>query len=344
MEMIKVGVVGAGANTRLHHIPKLQNQKGVEIEVVCNRSLASSQKVAAEFDIPHVASDWMELVEDINLDAIVIGTWPYLHAPISIAALKANKHVLCEARMAMNLREAQEMMAVSRYRPDLVAQLVPAPMSLGVDKTIQNILTSDQLGDLLNVDLSFGGVFLDLEAPMSWRQDRSLSGDNIMSLGILYEMLMRWIGPVDHVMARCRTFGRRRLDGNQILRSVEVPDHVDILAESHHGAAVRIQVSAVCGGAPLGNSVHFYGSEGTLCYHIDNSDLTFMSNTHPNWKQIDIPKSDIGEWRVEEEFVAAIRGQGQVQLTRFEDGLKYMAFTDAVHRSARSGQRVHIER
>ena len=139
MEMIKVGVVGAGANTRLHHIPKLQSQKGVKVEVVCNRSLVSSRKVAAEFDIPHVASDWRDLVDDINLDAIVIGTWPYMHAPISIAALKANKHVLCEARMAMNLNEALGMMEVPRYRPDLVAQLVPVPMSLGVDKTIQKV-------------------------------------------------------------------------------------------------------------------------------------------------------------------------------------------------------------
>lgn len=111
---IKVGIVGAGGNTRKHHIPKLQAQAGVEVVTVANRSRRSAGKVAREFGIPAVADHWQDVVQDPELDAVCIGTWPYLHAPITIAALEAGKHVLCEARMAMNAAEAQTMLACSK--------------------------------------------------------------------------------------------------------------------------------------------------------------------------------------------------------------------------------------
>src|SRR5438270_9176528 len=106
-----VGLVGAGANTRLRHIPGLRAQPGVEIVAVCNRRPESTAAAAREFGIPRTFENWQDLVADAGLDAVVIGTWPYLHCPITLAALTAGKHVLTEARMAMNAGEAHQMLA-----------------------------------------------------------------------------------------------------------------------------------------------------------------------------------------------------------------------------------------
>ena len=57
---IRVGFVGAGGNCRLHHIPKLKAQPGVEIVAVANRSKESGEKVAKEFGIARVATDWRD--------------------------------------------------------------------------------------------------------------------------------------------------------------------------------------------------------------------------------------------------------------------------------------------
>src|SRR5919199_175874 len=132
-DTIRIGVVGAGGNTRLHHIPKLKKIDGVEIVSVANRSRASSARVAQEFGIPRVHDHWQELVNDPGIDAVVIGTWPYMHCPVTLAALAAGKHVLTEARIAMNAAEARQMLAASRAHPALVAQIVPGPFTLAVD-------------------------------------------------------------------------------------------------------------------------------------------------------------------------------------------------------------------
>ena len=91
---IRVGVIGAGGNTKKFHIPGLQKQRGVEVVAVANRTLASAAKVADEFGIESARTDWEEIVYDDSIDAVCIGTWPYMHARSpSLRCKRAN--VLC---------------------------------------------------------------------------------------------------------------------------------------------------------------------------------------------------------------------------------------------------------
>jgi len=191
---LRVGFIGAGANTRKMHIPGFHKLANVELEVVANRSLASAEKVAKRDGIKRVAETWQEVVVDPAVDAVCIGTWPYLHAEASIAALENGKHVLCEARMACDLEEAKRMMAAAEAHPELVAQLVPAPFSLDVDATIRTTIRRGEIGDLLEVRVVHTGAQSACpDAPMTWRQDRALSGKNILSMGIMHETVQRWM-------------------------------------------------------------------------------------------------------------------------------------------------------
>src|SRR5689334_21266105 len=150
---IRVGFVGAGANTRKHHLPKLKAQLGVEVVAVANRSKESGERVAREFGIGRVHGDWQEIVEAPDIDAVCIGTWPYTHSAMSIAALERGKHVLCEARMAMNAAEGRRMLEASRKVPKLIAQLVPAPQTLETDSTMTELIQQGYVGDVLAVEL-----------------------------------------------------------------------------------------------------------------------------------------------------------------------------------------------
>ena len=151
--IIRVGLIGAGANTRLRHIPGLREQEGVEIVAVANRSRASGAAIASEYEIPTVYDNWLELMESDEIDAICIGTWPYMHRTLVLAALENDKHVLTEARMAMDAQEAHEMLDASRQFPHLVTQIVPAPQTLQVDQTVQDLIAGGHLGQPLAVSL-----------------------------------------------------------------------------------------------------------------------------------------------------------------------------------------------
>lgn len=142
----------------MRHIPGLKVIKDVEIISVCNRSIESGSKVAKEFGISEVYSNWQELIVDKDIDAVVIGTWPYMHCRVTVAALKAGKHVMCKARMACNAKEAHAMLDASRSRPQLVAQLVPSPFTLRVDNTVLRLISEGFLGKILAIELRGRGV------------------------------------------------------------------------------------------------------------------------------------------------------------------------------------------
>jgi predicted dehydrogenase len=352
MDEIRVGIVGAGANTRKRHIPGLEEQNDVEIVAVANRTRESGERVAKEFEIPKVYDTWLEVMDDEDIDAVCIGTWPYMHAPMTIAALEAGKHVLVEARMAMNSEEAREMLAISKANPDLVSQIVPAPHTLSVDRTIKEMITAGYIGDLVNmrVTIAANSTFPAHDTPLHWRHDRDLSGNNIMSMGIWYEALMRWAGPAKSVQALSQVVVKHRKDESGRRRAITVPDQIDVLCQMACGGTLNMSVTTVSGlASPLDVWVH--GTDGTL--RLEQTDqqtdqglpglrLTGGKRGDKALKEITIMSEKKGRWRVEEEFISAIRGMEPVTHTNFTDGVKYMEWTDAVTDAFQTGETVHL--
>lgn len=337
MSAIRVGVIGAGENTRKRHIPGLQAIPGVTITHVANRTEASASKVAKEFGIPCIATDWKDLVNSPDIDAICIGTWPYTHAEMTIAALEKGKHVLCEARIAANSKEAEAMLATIQLHPHLVAQVVPSPLTLKFDKTIQNIISSRQLGDIVAIDVrGTGNQFVDFDAPLHWRQSKTFSGNNIMMMGIFYEALMRWVGEATSVMAMGKVVVTHR-GGEEVL----IPDHVDIICSMACGAQARMQFSTVLGHAEHTQDIWLFGTAGTL--HLDiTSSVLRVGERSGQMMEITVDPSDADSWRVEDEFVGAMRGTEKVVLTDFATALRYMVFTDAVTESLEQQRAVTV--
>jgi len=338
-EDIRIGIIGAGENTRRKHIPGLEAMDRVQIIAVSNRSRESSQKVAGEFSIPKIYDSWQELIYDKDIDAVVIGTWPYLHAQATCLALTYDKHVLCEARMAMNAREAHEMLKASQAKPRLTAQIVPSPLTLGLDRAIKRILAEGHIGQPLVVEIRDGGSFLDPREPVHWRQQFEYSGYNILTLGIWYECLMRWIGEAISVTALGKTFVPMRRDADKMLVPVRVPDHLDVCAEMACGAQLHMQLSQVTGHAGP-TEAFIFGDKGSI--RIADGKIYGAQPGNTRYKEIPVPAELEGGWRVEEEFINSIRGKEKVKLTDFNTGVKYMEFTEAVNRSMQRGCKVYL--
>ncbi|MFL5245030.1 MAG: Gfo/Idh/MocA family protein [Gemmataceae bacterium] len=342
---IRVGLIGAGANMRARHIPGLTPISGVEIVAVCNRRPESTTAVAREFGIPKTSEHWRDIVVDPDIDAVVIGAWPYLHCPVTLAALEAGKHVLTEARMSLNAAEAHRMLAASRRNPKLVAQIVPSPYGLKAHDVMRDLMQNGYLGDLREVSVyHFGGALADPVAPLSWRQDAALSGFNMLTLGILHETLLRWAMPTVRVLAQVHAFIPTRIDpASGVRRPTGTPDSVQVLTIMEDGARGVYQLSGVTAHGQ-GMGLHFYGSEGYLHYDLV-SDRIFGLNKNSRTsepEEIPIPQEKARSWQVEADFIDAIRNGKKIELTDFETGVAYMEFTEAVARSARRGEAVTL--
>lgn len=338
--MLRIGIVGAGENTRTRHIPGLRAIDGVQILGVVNRTAESTARVASTFGIPRTYRMWDELVADPQIDAVVIGTWPNLHAAVTVAALAAGKHVLCEARMARDLAEARTMLSAAHAQPDRIAMLVPSPFGLAVGPRIESLLKNGFLGNLREVVvIGVDDQFYDYSRPLHWRQDAEISGINTLSLGILHETVSRWAPQPVRVFAQTQTFEPTRPHPQQAGQlPVTIPDHVQVLTQYASGARGLYHFSGVTLFGP-GKQIHLYGSGGTIKVLFGPGPVERLLVGRPGDQQLielDVPLPELGRWRVEEEFVRAIRGLEPVRFNHFETGVVGMEFTAAVMRSAKS--------
>src|ERR1700761_1504555 len=260
---LRIGIVGAGGIVKQKHLPGLQALPNVEVVAVCNSRIESAQAVAKEFKIAEVFSDWAELLDRPDLDIVWIGTPPVLHAPITISALEAGKHVFCQARMAMNLREGREMLAAAQARPDQVTMLCPPPHGMKGGRFFQKLLQDRYVGDLWHFRLTaFNAQFADPLAPAHWRQRTELSGLNVLSVGIYAEVLQRWLGAPRRLHAQMKVSVPKR-DGYV----VHVPDVVQVIGQWGNGLAGNLEWSGVAQ-FPPDETLTIHGRDGTLVYNF----------------------------------------------------------------------------
>jgi predicted dehydrogenase len=340
-QKLRIGLIGAGANTRLRHIPGLRAIPDVELVAVCNRRPESTAAIAKEYGIPRTCQSWEEVVADPTIDAIVIGTWPYLHCPITLCALQSGKHVLTEARLSMNAAEAHRMLHAANSHPQLVTQVVPSPFGLAGHDVVRELLDAGFLGELREVHVrGCNNALADAATPLSWRQDAALSGYNMLTLGILHETLMRWAPPPVRVMAQVQAHISSRIDPQSgVRRPVGTPDSVQVIAVLANGARASYHLS---GATPFGQAmeIQLLGSAGAIIYDLLQDRIRGTNMKHVSsiklaeLPEISIPPHKARTWEVESEFVAAIRDRTPIKLTDFATAVEYMEFTEAVARSA----------
>jgi predicted dehydrogenase len=193
------------------------------------------------------------------------------------------------------------------------------------------------LGELREVVvLGTNSDLADRDAPLHWRQDPELSGVNTLLLGILHETLIRWTPDPMRVTAVSQTFTPHRphAESGEMV-DVGVADSLHVISELPGGARGLYHLSgAIHFGPPP--QIHLYGSEGTIKYEFAPEDrLWGAQRGHSRMTQMDAPPAEQGAWRVEADFIDAIRAGRQPKLTDFATGVRYMEFTEAVTASAR---------
>lgn len=109
--MIKVGIIGAGRIGRVHSESISKYVKGVEIKAISDiRVTDELQQWAKEIGIPNVYDDYQKILQDPEIDAVLVCSSTNTHAPISIEAARAGKHIFCEKPIDANVERIQEVL------------------------------------------------------------------------------------------------------------------------------------------------------------------------------------------------------------------------------------------
>ncbi|MDQ3700085.1 MAG: Gfo/Idh/MocA family oxidoreductase [Chloroflexota bacterium] len=341
-DRIRIGFIGAGGIVRQRHVPGLRGVPGVELAGVVNSSPESTARAAQEFGIRRQYESPEQLIASDDIDVVWIGTQPYLHSKLSIAALDAGKHVFCQARMAMDYADARRMYDAWR-RTDLTANICPPPHYMYGDRVMRRLLADGFVGQPYNVLVrSYSDQFHEAAKPLHWRQMGQISGVNTLDVGMQIEVLHRWLGTTKRVVAQSLTAIPQRppADVNQGTgqTTVERPDTVTVTGLMENGALFSGLWSGV---APFGagpNAIEVYGSQGAIRYLAGmdtpgSGRIMAAKAGASELQEVPIPAAEARPWTVEADFIKAVREGRRDPEPSFEDGLKYMEFTTAVFQS-----------
>ena len=179
MERIRVGLIGVGGISSLHHLGYKDNPQA-ELHAICDVNHELLQRRVREWGVQKAYSDYRELLSDPAVDAVEVITPHHLHAPIGIAALESGKHVSMQKPMAMNVAECDALIAATkrsgklfrvfenfRYYPPLVRA--------------KELLDSGAIGEPLSIRMKIvqGSMGKGWKVPYSrwaWRFDAAQSG------------------------------------------------------------------------------------------------------------------------------------------------------------------------
>ncbi len=332
LQTIRVGVIGAGAICRDRHLPALRQMADVKLATVCNRSPQSSRRAAEPFGFADVETDWRKLVQRDDIDAVLIGTWPYTHAEMSAAALDAGKHVFCQARMAATLQEARAMVDAAAAHPDLVNHVCPPPMRMPFEPYVKKLLAEGALGALRQLRIE--ALDDSCLGPLHWRQRVEFSGIQILAVGILAETAIALVGEFDTLSAITDTPIATKPDENGNPYTIRIPQQVTIHGRLANGCPF-VEIHSGLHRGPKRMTLELTGSKATLTWDFLTSTLALDN------KPLDVPADQQRPWRVEADFIDAVRGRGDSGFSNsFAEAYRYMIKMDALHRSAREGRLV----
>ena len=165
-DKVRIGFLGAGSIVIHRHACELATNAEAELAVVYDPITARAKSLAQNFGVAKVAKSEEEVINDKTLDAIIVATPNSEHARLTIAALKAGKHVLCEKPMATTLEDAAMMIETAKAMGKILMighnQCLMAP-----HLKAKQLLKDGAIGKVISFRTSFchGG-------PEMWSQDK----------------------------------------------------------------------------------------------------------------------------------------------------------------------------
>ena len=355
---VRMGVVGVGFGATVH-LPGLQSE-GIEVVAVCSRRPERVQSAAERFGIANVYTDYAEMLKRNDLDAISVVSPVPLHHPMTMAALEAGLHVLCEKPFTTNQGLAREMWLEAQRR-GLTAMVGHEFRFASARMRVKELLDEGYIGPL---KMAVMRLLLGPTAPRQARPFAAQRDEAAQGAGFLWglrshyiDCLRHWFGDVKSVSGRVASlYPDRTLPDSSVVQADADDTFTFTLDFANGGSATMIGSNAAAYGS--GPAVEVYGRDGTLATPQRgvnppaHGTLLGAKLGEERLQELPIPErlqpfADARDDRLMpyrlmvREFVRGIR-EGTSPTPNFYDGYRVQQVLDAVRESSRTGRRVEI--
>jgi len=350
---VRIAIIGAGAVSDYHHVPAIRLDPRARLAGVCDASRELLDKRRTDWSCDNATTDYEAICADPNIDAVIIATPNFTHKPITFAAARHGKHVMCEKPLGLDAAEVRAMYRACRdahvvHMTAFTYRFAPSM------RYLRHLATSGALGQLRHFRSQ---RFLDWpETSWGWRQYKDKAG-----AGDLFDMTIHRIdfaldlmGPLKSVCGAVARFAPRTQtpDGRDCPPS-DVDDWSSLIGEFASGATGVWEGTTLAKGYGFDGFGHEWaeinGSEGTAVYRLHMPNQIMLGKTGQDLAAVDVPAellkptgsprnpqegkpATVFRYDLVWEFVSAICDQRDA-VPSFYDGLKAQTIADSVLQS-----------
>nr|MCU0493130.1 Gfo/Idh/MocA family oxidoreductase [Chloroflexaceae bacterium] len=349
-----VAIIGTGFGVTTQ-VPGFRTAAGAEVVALCSARRERAEAAARQHHIPHAFDDYRAMLAQVQPDLVSIVTPVATHAPMTLAALEAGCHVLCEKPTALNAAEARAMLEQAEAGGRI--HMIDHELRFNPTRArIAALLAEGYLGRVYYVQIrNVSGMRADWQRPWDWWSDRTQGGGALGASGShQVDMLRWWLGEIVAVSGQLETFVASRPDPHSgAMRPVTSDDQFSFVARCASGVYAHVFVSYVAQHGGF-NRIEIHGERGSLV--LDHEERLWGWQTGDSApSELTVPDPLAGTpglpnsvWglsfaHLARELVAAIgEGRPLERGATFHDGLRCQLVLDAVRQSWNEGGWLHV--
>ncbi|ASK62224.1 oxidoreductase [Virgibacillus phasianinus] len=354
MEKIKIGVIGAGSISEMH-FESYKNNSDVEIYAVCDLNEQRAEEKAEKYGAEKYYTNYQDLLDNPEVDAVSICTWNNSHAEISIAALNSGKHVLVEKPLCKTVEEARNIEKAAKKNDGKVIQ-VGFVRRFGTNtKVLKSFIESGDLGEIYYAKASCLRV---LGNPGGWFSDKERSGGGpLIDLGVhIIDLCWYLMGKPKVKSVSGNTYNklgnRSNIQNKSFYQAADydpekntVEDLANAMIRFENGASLVVDTSYALHAKEESINVNIFGDKGGAEIEPALQIFTEKNNTMLNaTPQIDSLSFDFVKGFQDEinHFVSCVKGETET-ISPVEDGVEIMKILAGVYESSEKGAEVHFD-
>jgi predicted dehydrogenase len=339
---LRVGVIGCGAIAEHLHVPNYVCSPDADLVALSDAAKSKALHLADKYaPQAQVYADYKEMLKKAELDAVSVCLPNFLHAPVTIDALRAGCHVMVEKPMATSLAEARKMVETAKKMKrllmvDQTQRLYPAHVKA------KEVLDSGIMGKVLHVYAMFGH-----SGPENWSptgkwffKKKEARFGAMADLGVHKADLIRYLTgkEVSEITGFYECLEKQR---------ASVEDNFVSALKFEDGTVGTLSASWTVKGAEA-NATILYCSNGTLRICAIPGRPLVANLVHPeceiNFEIPPLPTNDDGSWGIDAggAFCRAIKGE-EKPFCSGEEGLKSLAIILAAEQAANASRTIKVK-